>query len=146
MSSSIMYFPGSTPPSDASTAGVGGLIGGLGPVCGSNYVTGLSAGASGWGTTTAWAFLFYNPLPISITRVSLNVAAVSASASKFASAGIYSANGNTKLIDSGTFNVSTGQATGIKTNTISSVTFESWFLLVCFYRKRKRCLLCVFWR
>lgn len=72
--------------------------------------------------------LFYLPYPITVTRISIDVGAVSASASQFASVGIYSADGNgTKLIDSGTFNVSTGQATGVKSNTISAVSLQPNF-------------------
>jgi len=116
-------------PTGGNTAGVGSFWGGFGPLgVQVLYTTNASAGAT---ANQTYAYLFYLPFSITITRASIYVAAVSASTSQFASVGLYTSSG-TKLFDSGTFNVSTGQGTGVKTNTVAGVSLTPGFLYYVF--------------
>ena len=114
-------------PNDSGVSGIG-IMGGVGLWDGAaSYVA--SYGAE-WSANVAYCWLFYVPEQIAITSVGLYCTAVSSSASQYASAGIYSTAG-AKLVDSGTFNVSTGQSTGVLRNNITSVTLNrGWYWYV----------------
>lgn len=60
--------------------------------------------------------LFVIPWPITITKASINVTTLQAAST--VTMGIYSSDGNTKILDTGTFDSST---TGVKTNTFTGV-------------------------
>lgn len=113
--------------SNVNTSGIGYFWGGIMP--GFN----LTAPANAARTANQVLFyLFYLPFTMTVTKVSIFVNAVSASGSQFASAGIYGTDGSTIKIDSGTFNVSTGQSTGNRTNTITAVTLQPGFYFYAF--------------
>lgn len=75
------------------------------------------AAASGW--NGGFFTLFYLPYAITITQATINVAAVSASATKQFGVAIYPAVAGSSLLASATFDVSTGQATGARNATIA---------------------------
>jgi hypothetical protein len=79
-----------------------------------------AAGTAGAAQTAnqANAWLFYVPFATTVNKATIYVNAVSASASQFASVGLYSTSG-ALVVNSGTINVSAGQATGARTVTIS---------------------------
>lgn len=79
----------------------------------------ISAGIVGASTQVRVA-QFVLPISITVRKITISVTGAGAAASTI-TVGIYSADGNTKLLDSGTFN---GASVTIQTNTITAVTFN----------------------
>jgi hypothetical protein len=129
MASSGLFIPGgggggSVAP--LSVAGVAGFFGGINHFLIPETTVSSSTGFS---ATAGFFLMFYLPVPVTITKAVVSVTAVSASASKQLSVGIYPASAGSSLLASGVFNVSTGQATGVRSVTIAqtSVTLPAGF-------------------
>ena len=108
----------------AYLSGISGFWGGFNaPELGLNNSNPESS--AGFAANVAAAYAFYLAAPITISKITIDVTALSAST--FASAGIYSIAGE-KLVDSGTFDCGTS---GIKTNTITGVPLTpGWYYFV----------------
>jgi hypothetical protein len=102
---------------DLSPVGIAGFIS-------SRDILGVNGGGSsaGWSTITGYFVAFYLPKAITITKVTVNISAVSASANKQLGVAIYPAVAGSLVLASATFNVSAGQATGARTASIAQTS------------------------
>lgn len=110
-----------------TTAGQGFFIG---PGVEQPWVNTTAASPVSVAGTQVRAFQFVCPFSMTITKISLNV--ITNNAGQTATVGIYSADGQTKLIDSGTFSCA---SIAVLTNTITAVTLQGgkvyWFAQNC---------------
>ena len=111
-----------------TSSNISGFFGG--PIC-LDWGTPTTTTGSSWSATFGYFILFYLPINVTVSKATIYVQAVSASATKQMSFGIYPASAGSTALVKAAVNVSTGQATGVRGTTFASTPLTSgWYYYV----------------
>jgi hypothetical protein len=96
-----------------------------------NWISAANVTLAPNGANLVCVFLFYNPLPITITKISVDITALSTSVGITANFGLYDINKNL-LVDSGQFLCGSADSLGNKTRVVNTIRIPQGFLYFAF--------------